>query len=116
MLRDVGKQLDGEAGELIDNFVGLLSAVDDAIGKGDLNEAKNLLQQAQNIMRQMLPFAKSEGLRQAISNTIESNAALVQKLSAGTASLKDLFFTNAATSSTGALAAIIDDDVILTQK
>lgn len=84
---------------------------DDAIGKGDLNEAENLLQQAQDIMRQMLSFAKSDGLRQALSDTIESNAALVQKISGGGASLKDfdIFFTNASISFTRAWAAVIEN-------
>lgn len=110
MLRDIGKHLDGGE-ESIENFVFLSKHLDDALAKGNLNEARDVLEQGIGLFREMLPLAKSKGLRRAFSNTIESSEALVQKLSSGTGTMKDVeeFLRNAATGFEQVLVAVIDD-------
>lgn len=80
----------GSGGDLIKTFIDLFSQLDIAVSTNDVNQAQNLMEQGSNLWGDILPYVKSDGVRQAILKTNKVDKELLRKFSTGTVSIKDI--------------------------
>lgn len=90
-----------------------MGAGDGALNEGNLDKVRDLTQQVQDQWKKILPFAKSDDLRQTISNTIDTLGGVEQKFSARTATIKDIDKVSKQIGSSlqKMVVTVLDDDV-----
>lgn len=90
VLNRVGDDMGGLGGDLIDTFIGLFSQLDVAVSQNDVNQARNLMERGSNLWGEILPYVKSDGVRQAILKTNKVDKELLRKFSTGTVTIEDI--------------------------